>query len=245
MHGYAAFPESRKVNVFLSVNLSWYRHISIVIDVGSWREVPLPIRSAVEIGLAVTRVSRQNLLMSTKALLTADDLARMPEPEDEPVRMELDEGELITTPPAGEEHGFCEINIGTVLGNHVKKYKLGRVYNAGTGFRLNDITVRAPDVAFVRKERLATIRQGVFANGAPDLAVEVFSPLDSVRQLMRKVKQYFAAGCHTVWIVYPERREVNVLEASGADRLLREGDTIDAPELLPGFSVAVAEFFAD
>jgi Uma2 family endonuclease len=183
--------------------------------------------------------------MSTKALLTADDLARMPEPEGEPVRMELDEGELITMPPAGEEHGYCGLNIGTVLGNHVKKYKLGRVYNAGTGFRLNDTTVRAPDVAFVRKERLGVIRQGVFANGAPDLAVEVFSPSDSVRQLMRKVKQYFAAGCHTVWIVYPERREVNVLEASGADRLLREGDTIDAPELLAGFSVAVAEFFAD
>lgn len=60
---------------------------------------------------------------------------------------------------------------------------------------------------------------------------------------MRKVKQYFAAGCHTVWIVYPDRREVNVLESSGADRLLRVGDLIEAPELLPGFSVPVGEFF--
>lgn len=183
--------------------------------------------------------------MSTTTLTTADEFARIPEPDDESVRMELDEGEVISMPPAGEEHGFCGSNIGIILGNHVKKYKLGRVYNSDTGFRLTSTTVRAPDAAFVRKERLAVIRQGVFANGAPDLAVEVFSPSDSVRQLMRKVKQYFAAGCHTVWIVYPEWREVNVLEASGADRLLREGDTIDAPGLLPGFSVAVAEFFAD
>ena len=183
--------------------------------------------------------------MSTKALITAEEFARIPEPEDESVRMELDEGELITMPPAGEEHGFCGSNIGIILGNHVKKLKLGRIYNSDTGFRLNATTVRAPDVAFVRKERLAAVRQGVLANGAPDLAVEVFSPSDSVRQLMRKVKQYFAAGCHTVWLVYPERREVNVLEASGADRLLREGDIIDATDLLPGFSVAVAEFFAE
>jgi Uma2 family endonuclease len=181
--------------------------------------------------------------MSTKTLITADDLARMP--DDDSVRTELDEGELISMPPAGEEHGFCGFNVALLLGTYVKKHKLGRVYIADTGFRLNVTTVRAPDVAFVRTERLATVRQGVFANGAPDLAVEVFSPSDSVRQLMRKVKQYFAAGCHTVWIVYPDRREVNVLEASGTDRLLSEGDVIEAPELLPGFSVAVAEFFSD
>jgi len=57
------------------------------------------------------------------------------------------------------------------------------------------------------------------------------------------VKQYFAAGCHTVWIVYPDTRELHVLEASGADRLLRDNDPVEAPELLPGFSVPVAEFF--
>ena len=82
-----------------------------------------------------------------------------------------------------------------------------------------------------------------FANGAPDLAVEKFSPTDSVPQLMRKVKQYFAAGCHTVWIVYPASQEVHVLEANGRDHILHIGDTVEAPELLPGFSVSVAEFF--
>lgn len=60
---------------------------------------------------------------------------------------------------------------------------------------------------------------------------------------MRKVKQYFAAGCHTVWIVYPERREVQLLDANGTDHLLGIGDTIEAPELLPGFSEPVQRFF--
>jgi Uma2 family endonuclease len=57
------------------------------------------------------------------------------------------------------------------------------------------------------------------------------------------VKQYFAAGCHTVWIVYPDARELHVLEASGSDRILKEGDSVEAPELLPGFSVPLAELF--
>ena len=70
-------------------------------------------------------------------------------------------------------------------------HDLGKVYGADTGFKLRDETVRVPDVAFVRKERLAAVHGKGFGKGAPDLAVEIFSPSDSGRQLMRKVKQYF------------------------------------------------------
>jgi Uma2 family endonuclease len=179
--------------------------------------------------------------MSTKTLLTADELEQMP--DDDSVQTELDEGELITMPPAGEDHGNCETEITSILRNHVKKNRLGRIYTGDTGFRLSDGIVRAPDVAFVRQERLEGLKGKGFAKGAPDLAVEIFSPSDSVPQLMRKVKQYFAAGCHTVWIVYPDAREIHILEASGTDRILQEADSIEAPEILPGFSVPIAEFF--
>jgi Uma2 family endonuclease len=184
--------------------------------------------------------------MSRKTLITADELAQMP--DDNSVQIELDEGELITMPLAGADHGYRGAEIAAILGNYVKEHKLGRVYGADTGFRLRDDTVRAPDVAFVRAERVSKVHGPgphgkAFANGAPDLAVEIFSPSDSVPQLMRKVKQHLAAGCHTVWVVYPERQEIHVFESSGADRLLHIGDRIEAPELLPGFSVPVAEFF--
>jgi Uma2 family endonuclease len=179
--------------------------------------------------------------MKTKTLLTADDLARMP--DDASVQLELDEGELITMPPAGEEHGHVGMDLGVRIGHFVKAKKLGRVYGADTGFRLNDRTVFAPDVAFVRRERVEALRSKSFAKGAPDLAVEIFSPSDGIRQSTRKVKQYLAAGCHTVWVVYPEREKVVVFEASGSERTLQAGDLLEAPELLPGFSVKVAELF--
>jgi Uma2 family endonuclease len=180
--------------------------------------------------------------MSTKTLTTADELEQMP--DDDSVRIELDEGELITMPPAGGDHAYFEIEIASLLRSFVKEHRFGRAYGADAGFRLSAGIVRSPDVAFVRTERLERVHRRGFMEGAPDLAVEIFSPTDNVRQLMRKVKQYFAAGCHTVWIVYPDQQEVNVLEASGADRLLKGGDLIEAPELLPGFSVPVSEFFA-
>ena len=180
--------------------------------------------------------------MSTKTLITAAELEQMP--DDDSVRIELDEGELITMPPAGMDHGDYSLEIARLLKNFVRMHDLGKVYGAETGFKLNADTVRAPDAAFVRKQRIASVHRKGFGKGAPDLAVEVFSPSDSVRQLMRKVKQYFAAGCHTVWIVYPDRREVQILEATGSDRLLGPADTLEAPELLPGFAMPVEAIFS-
>jgi Uma2 family endonuclease len=179
--------------------------------------------------------------MSRKTLLTADELEQMP--DDDSVQIELDEGELITMPPAGEGHSDLEGELVMRLRMFAKQHDLGRVYTGDAGFRLRDDTVRSPDVAFVRKSRVEAVRSKGFARGVPDLAVEIFSPSDSVRQLMRKVKQYLAAGCHTVWIFYPERQEVQVIDATGADRLLTGKDTLDVPELLPGFAVRVGELF--
>ncbi len=179
--------------------------------------------------------------MSTKTLLTADELERMP--DDDSVQIELDEGELITMPPAGEEHGHIGCGISAELGYFVKKHKLGRVYSADTGFRLSRDTVRSPDVAFVRKDRVEAIHGQGFAKGAPDLAVEVFSRSDSVRQLKRKVKQYLATGSHTVWVFYPKRKEVDDYAASGGIRSVSGNGVLEAPDLLPGFSVKVSELF--
>lgn len=174
-------------------------------------------------------------------LLTADDLERMP--DDDSVQIELDEGELITTPLGSEEHGYIEGNIIGIVANFVKEHRLGRVYPGDTGFRLSHNTVRSPDVAFVRKSRVAEVHGKGFGRGAPDLAVEILPPTDTVRQLMRKIRQYFAAGCQTVWIVDPDLREVEILDAEGKSTTLRADDVLQSRDLLPGFSVAIADLF--
>src|SRR4051794_34668142 len=112
-------------------------------------------------------------MVGKKALLTADDLLRLP---DDGMRHELIRGELRTMPPAGGEHGIIALEIGSLLREFVRRHHLGFVFAAETGFKIasNPDTVRAPDVAFVSLDRLKEPARGYLAL-APDLAVEVVS----------------------------------------------------------------------
>src|SRR5687768_15687011 len=114
-------------------------------------------------------------------LMTADELMMMP---DDGYLYELIKGELIkVSPSTGHEHGLVTMNIAGPLYEYVKRKNLGKVYAAKTGFLLeqDSDTVRTADVAFVRRERIE--RTGPVKGywiGAPDLAVEVISPSDTV-----------------------------------------------------------------
>lgn len=179
--------------------------------------------------------------MGAKTLLTIGQLAGL---HDESCRYELDEGELITLAPASEEHGDIGAEIVTRLRTFAKERNLGKVYMSDTGFILSPDTLRLPDVAFVKSSRLGERNPRHYFEGPPDLAVEVFSPSDSVPQLMRKVRQYLGAGCECVWVVYPAERRVHVFRA-GATRILDAADVLEAPALLPGFSVLVSDLFPE
>ena len=110
--------------------------------------------------------------------VTAEELLRTP---DDGLRRELVRGEVRTMAPAGSAHGKIAMSVGTLLGQHVRQQDLGAVFAAETGFKTaNDPdTVRAPDAAFVSKERIEAVGEVEgYWPGAPDLAVEVVAPND-------------------------------------------------------------------
>jgi Uma2 family endonuclease len=116
-----------------------------------------------------------------------------------------------------------------------------------TGFKIasDPDTVRAPDVAYVTAERLPPPEQrpGYF-EGAPDLAVEIVSPTDTVSELGEKVEEYLAVGVRGIWIVDPANRTVTVHEPGQPVRILRELDTLEGGDVVPGFRCPVSELFA-
>jgi Uma2 family endonuclease len=123
-------------------------------------------------------------------LMTADDLWNLP---DDGMRHELVRGELRTMPPTGWGHGDHTSVVDGSLGPYVRRQKLGRVVTGEVGFRLaiQPDTVRAPDVAFVRQERLHEIGSPTtYFPGAPDLVVEVISPNDLYTDVDEKVAEW-------------------------------------------------------
>jgi Uma2 family endonuclease len=178
-------------------------------------------------------------------LMTADELLRLP---DDGQRHELVRGELRTMSPGGDEHGWIALEIGSSLRGHVRTHRLGRAYGAETGFKLseNPDTVRAPDVAFVRHERiLAAPRITGFRAGAPDLVVEIISPNDLYSEVAEKVAMWLAHGCRMVIVVHPRGREVVIHRSPNNIRHLTIDDTIDGEEVVPGWRLPVRELFPD
>jgi Uma2 family endonuclease len=176
--------------------------------------------------------------------VTADELLHMP---DDGWRYELVKGELIRMSPTGDEHGQVTMTLATALYFHVKEHKLGRVYAAETGFKLesNPDTVRAPDIAFVRREVLeATGTLPGYRPGAPDLVVEVLSPHDRTRKVEAKVAQWLETGARLVWVVSPKLHTVTVYKSSTEIVTLTDADTLDAGDVIPGFKLQIAEIFA-
>ena len=175
--------------------------------------------------------------------LTAEDLYAFP---DDGNRYELVEGELITMPPAGYGHGRVELTVGSRLLAFVRERGLGEVVVGDVGFVLarRPDTVLAPDVAFVRRDRVPPPGQEhKFAELAPDLAVEVVSPSDRQADVAAKARRWVQAGVRVVWVVHPERRTVTVYEPGDLVTVIGEDGDIDGGELLPGFRVAVSELF--
>jgi Uma2 family endonuclease len=182
-------------------------------------------------------------MSTTPTLTTADQLFMMP---DDGFRYELVRGKIRHMPPAGSEHGAVIMNIGTPLDQFVKGNSLGVIFGAETGFKIasEPDTVRAPDLAFVRRERIPGegIPRG-FWPGAPDLAVEVVSPGDTYTEVEEKVLDWLNAGTRIVLVLNPHTRTVAAHTSHTDVVRLTESDTLDGREVLPGFTCGVAELF--
>jgi len=147
-------------------------------------------------------------MATTAEITTAEQLFEAPDLGP----CELVRGELIMVSPPGYVHGSIEARLARALGNFVEANGLGDVLAGEPGFIIarDPDTVRAPDVAFVRAERIPAGERTRFFEGAPDLAVEVLSPNDRASEVNAKVQDWLDAGCQAAgrfgWLTRRRRR---------------------------------------
>ncbi|WP_425618550.1 Uma2 family endonuclease [Anatilimnocola sp. NA78] len=175
--------------------------------------------------------------------VTPEQLLAMPDSKG----FEIVAGKLVEN-KVGAESSQLAMDIVEILFNYLRNNRLGRVYGPDTSFQCfphDETMVRKPDVAFLSYARWpADKRIGAFIKVAPELAIEVLSPNDVIKEVNDKVDDYLAAGVSTVWVVKEFRRYVEVHSANEASRIASLNDELMCEGILPGFRCQVSEIFA-
>lgn len=185
-------------------------------------------------------------------LMTAEQLLTYHAPNK---RVELVRGRLVVKEPPGWQHGEVMVRVATALSMHVSQEQArhgwsaprGRLACGDPGFTLfrDPDTVRAPDVAYVARERLVLPNPAGFAERAPDLAVEIRSPTDRTGEILAKVADWLEAGSRLVWVIDPVRRTAAVYRADGSMAMVDEHGALSGEDVLPGFTHALGALFRD
>jgi Uma2 family endonuclease len=162
-------------------------------------------------------------------------------PENRERLFELVNGEIVEK-VVTQKHGIIAAFFATELNLYLRQNKIGRVgvevRHQAAGDAEND---RLPDVSFTRDLDKPVTEVGAVPY-MPDLAIEIKSPDDTIKGMREKARYYLAHGSRLVWLVFPEKRIVEVYSPT-EEQVLTENDTLTGGEVLPGFSLAVRSIF--
>jgi Uma2 family endonuclease len=162
-------------------------------------------------------------------------------PENADRLYELVNGAMVQKVPT-QEHGIIAGNVVTQFNLYLLKNEIGRaaveVRHLAPGDEYND---RLPDVSFVSDMTRSVVRSGPVPF-IPDLAVEIKSPDDTLKEMADTANYYLAHGAKMVWLIYPDKRLVEVLTPISKE-LLTEEDNLSGGDVLPGFLIPVRAIF--
>ncbi len=177
-------------------------------------------------------------------LLTAEEYGALP---DLGYPSELVRGKIVRMNIPKPLHGLVCGNIHFLLASFVKKHGLGWTFinDSGVLTARDPDSVRGPDVAYCSYKRLPKRSRPKrdYLDVAPELAFEVRSPDDRWSKLQAKVTEYLDAGVLVVCVVDAKDEFALVYTPDAPPRRLSGDDVLKLPEVLPGFSTRVREFF--
>jgi Uma2 family endonuclease len=178
--------------------------------------------------------------------MTYEDLLRLP---DDLMRHELIDGQHYASPAPPVKHQRIVANLAVSLSTFLRAHRLGEVLIGPLDVLFTQHDVVEPDVIYVSRANADRLRERYVA-GAPDLMVEVLSPLSSVIDRTKKYRLYEAQCVPEYWIVDPDTETLEVYRATGpggrfalgASLSLAAGDVLATP-LLPGLEIPMSEVF--
>lgn len=163
------------------------------------------------------------------------------------LRLELTaQRELVIMAPTGSKTGWRNSRLNQRLANWAERDGTGLSFDSSTGFTLPSGAKRAPDAAWVRRERweaLSEEQQEGFAPFCPDFVVELRSPRDSLSVLQDKMAEYLENGARLGWLIDPIDRRVYLYHPGQPVECLESPMTLSGDAVLPGFVFDVREIW--
>jgi len=160
------------------------------------------------------------------------------------VQLELTaEGELIIMPPTGARTGSRNARLIQQVTQWADEDGSGVAFDSSTGFELPNGAIRSPDVAWVRRDRLAGLppeRLERFLPLCPDFVVELKSPSDPLASVQDKMREYIANGAQLGWLLEPALRRVHVYRPGADISCLDDPSTLSGDPVLPHFVARLA-----
>jgi Uma2 family endonuclease len=189
--------------------------------------------------IVVSPIHNPAFAMSTaQALITVEEFSEM----DFEGPVELVRGEIVELTWSNTWHGYVCAKVAHLLQDWNTYDEHGFVIcnNCGVLTERDPDTLRGPDVYFIRHGRLPGGKLPErWIEVPPNLAVEVFSPIDRWRDIWDKIHEYFALGVNEVWVIDPRKRTLHVMKPDDGPQILGESQTLESPDVLAGFSCPV------
>jgi Uma2 family endonuclease len=135
----------------------------------------------------------------------------------------------------------------TSVGQYLHQNDLGFGVGPSCLFRVARGVVRSPSLAFIAWDRLPRRRipREEITDLVPDLVAEILRKDNTPAEIRRKRGEYFGAGVRLAWVIDPASRTARQYTTTHESALVREHQSLDGGEVLPGFAVRLADLFRD
>lgn len=166
------------------------------------------------------------------------------QPGNEKRRFQLINGVIIEMSPT-QWHGIIAGVIHGEIYIYLKTHPIGWVMTE-TSYQLpdDDSNIYIPDVSFIVGRETPIVTKGKVSK-MPDLAVEVKSPTNTYKLLREKADYYMQHGTQIVWLIDPDKKQVEVYTPAADPNTLTVKDTLNGGSVLPDFTLCVKDIFPE
>lgn len=156
------------------------------------------------------------------------------------------EGEIIIMAPTGGESSSRNAALTAQLYNWTLKDGSGLAFDSSGGFRLSKLEMRAPDAAWIKRERFDALKpkdKRQFPPLCPDFVIELNSSTDRLKTLQAKMETWIEYGAQLAWLIDPEVKRVHVYHPNGAIEIIENANSISGEPLLKGFVLDLTQIW--